>query len=101
MSSYRHKEYEDTRNYNQEARELIKGLSAVQLYDLYDIVLKKLKLACSDTRQKELEAVSAAILATSGLDKSTLHRLKNGYRGEMAQDAKPKDGYSKPNRKKV
>ena len=49
------KEYEDIRDYDSEARNLIRPLSSNQCYDLYDIVLRKLKMSNSPTRDKELQ----------------------------------------------
>lgn len=100
-SKYREKNYVDTRNYHGEAQELIKGLSTNQLHDLYEICFKKSQLANSETRDKELKAVMAAIESSRSADKSSLHRIKNGYRSEMAATANARDGSSKPNRKKV
>ena len=101
MSKWRHNDYEDTRDYKGEAKNLINGLSTNQLSELYEIVLGKLKKACSDTRQCELEAVRDAIEGTKSASHHTLNRIKNGYRGQMAAGAKAKDGSTKPNRKKV
>jgi hypothetical protein len=101
MSKYQHKNYIDTRNYYGEAQELTKGLSTNQLHDLYEICHKKSQLANSDTRDKELKAVMKVIEENRSADKSTLNRIKNGYRSEMASTAKASDGSTKPNRKKV
>jgi hypothetical protein len=100
-SKYHEKNYIDTRNYAAEARDITKGLSTNQLHDLYEICYKKSQLANSPTRDKELNAVMKAIELNRSADKSTLNRIKNGYRGEMAATAKAKDGFTKPNRKKV
>lgn len=100
-SKYHEKNYIDTRNYRSEAQQLIKGLSTNQLHELYEICYKKSQLANSETRDKELNAVLKAIETDRSSDKSTLNRIKNGYRGEMAATAKARDGFTKPNKKKV
>ena len=95
------KEYEDTRNYNQEANELTKKLSPNQCYELYDIVLKKLKRSNSETRDKELSAVKESIERKKNIDIYRLRSIKNGYKSEMAQTARAKDGQARVSRKKV
>ena len=92
---------EDSRNYNEEARNLIKGLGTQRQYELYDIVLKKQKYSNSSTRDLELAAVARAIESTRGIDTWRLTKIKTGFKSEMAATARPKDGYTKPNKKKV
>ena len=95
------KETEDVRDYDSEARNLIRPLSNSQCYDLYDIVLKKIKMSNSVRRDKELNAVKKAIENLSNIDRYRLKAIMTGYKGSMAQDARPKDGQTDVNRKKV
>ena len=95
------KEYEDIRDYDSEARNLIRPLSDGQCYDLYDIVLRKLKMSNSPSRDKELQSVRMAIKARSGLDIYRLKAVETGFKGNMAQNARPKDGQTKINKRKV
>jgi len=94
-------EYEDTRDYNHEAQELIKKLSDNQCYELYDIVLKKLKKSNSETRDKELKAVKHVIEKKRTIDIYRLRSIRDGYKSEMAQNARAKDGNARVSRKKV
>jgi hypothetical protein len=95
------KDYEDIRDYDSEARNLIRPLSDNQCYDLYDIVLRILKRSNSPTRDKELQSVRMAIKARRGLDIYRLRSIETGFKSSMAQDARPKDGQTDVNRKKV
>jgi len=95
------KETEDVRDYDSEARNLIRPLSNSQCYDLYDIVLKKIKMSNSDRRDKELSAVKKAIENRNNIDKYRLKSIMAGYQSSMAQDARPKDGQTDVNRKRV
>lgn len=97
----RHQRFEDFRNYDKEAQELIKGLSKNDLYNLYEIVRKELQRSHMPDRGKELKAVQKAIEGVQGLDISRLRSVKYGHRSEMAQGAKATDGNTRPNRKKV
>ena len=92
---------EDNRKYDEEARNLIRPLGTERKYELYDIVLKKQKWSNSPTRDLELAAVVKAIESASGIESYRLDKIKNGYRSEMAANAMPKDGYTKPNKKKA
>ncbi len=95
------KDYEDTRDYTREAYELIKGLSDNQCYYLYEIVLKKLKMSNSETRDKELKAVKHVIEKKTTIDIYRLRSIRDGYKSEMAQNARAKDGNARVSRKKV
>lgn len=95
------KDYEDTRNYDAEAIGMVRPLSDGQCYSLYDIVLRKLKMSNSPSRDKELQSVKMAIKARRDLDYYRLRSIESGFRGNMAQDARPKDGQTDVNRKKV
>ena len=95
------KDYEDTRNYDAEAIGMVRPLSDGQCYSLYDIVLRKLKMSNSDTRDNELKAVKKAIETRKYIDVYRLQSIQTGFRGNMAQDARPKDGQTDVNRKKV
>lgn len=90
----------DDRNYLKEARELVKGLTTSQTYEMYEVVLNKLGRYQSETRQRELEAVKKAIETTKGLDASRIHKIRKGY-GAMAQDARAKDGNTQKWKKKT
>jgi len=92
---------EDNRNYDEEARNLIRRLSNEKQYELYDIVLKKQKYSNSPARDLELTAVAKAIENTRGIDQPRLQRIKTGFRSDMAANAMPRDGYTKPNKKKT
>ena len=95
------KDYEDTRNYDGEAIGMVRPLSDGQCYSLYDIVLRKLKMSNSDTRDKELKAVKKAIETRKYIDVYRLQSIRTGFKGNMAQNARPKDGQTDVNRKKV
>ena len=92
---------DNVRDYNQEAKEMIMTLGFEKQYELYDIVLKKQKWSNSPTRDLELAAVVKAIESASGVDSFRLDKIKNGYRSEMAATARPKDGFTKPAKKKA
>ena len=93
--------HEDNRKYDEEARNLIRALGFEKQYELYDIVLKKQRWSNSPTRDLELVAVAKAIEGTRGIDQHRLNRIKNGFKSEMAATARPKDGYTKPAKKKA
>ena len=92
---------EDNRKYDEEANNLIRTLSDERKYELYDIVLKKQKWSNSSTRDLELVAVAKAIEGTRGIDTHRLTKIKTGFKSEMAATARPKDGFTKPAKKKV
>jgi len=93
--------YVDDRNYKLEAENMVRPLGNSQLYELYEIVVNKLKRSQSDTRDKELNAVKKAIEGTRAIDKERLKRIYEGYRSSMAADARPQDGFTKPAKKKA
>ena len=95
------KEFQDFRNYDGEAQELLKSVHTSEMYSLLEIVVEQQKFSCSDTRRKELEAVQKAILATPGLSRDRLDSITRGYRSSMAAGARSSDGVTRPNRKKV
>ena len=84
--------FQDFRNYEKEARELTKKLSNGEQYQLLEIVIGQLQRRCSDERRKELEAVRDVITKNSRLDEFRISRIINGYKSEMAQTARAKDG---------
>tara|TARA_B110000503_G_scaffold66984_1_gene105048 strand:+ start:489 stop:785 length:297 start_codon:yes stop_codon:yes gene_type:complete len=92
---------EDNRKYDEEARNLIRTLGFEKQYELYDIVLKKQKWSNSSTRDLELIAVAKAIESTRGIDEHRLSRIKNGFKSDMAANARPQDGFTKPAKKKA
>ena len=92
---------EDNRKYDEEARNLIRALGFEKQYELYDIVLKKQRWSNSPTRDLELVAVAKAIESTSGIDRSRLDRIKRGFKSSMAANANPRDGFTKPAKKKA
>jgi len=89
------------RDYRTEARNLIRPLTMTQKYSLYEIVNNQLQKTVNENRLNELKAVQRAIRETPYIDMYTLDRSVNGYKSEMAKTARPKDGYTKPNRRKV
>ena len=91
----------DYRNYDKEARELVKGLSPEQMYELYDIVLTQQKRAQPNERRKELKAVERAIVTHPRLQPDRLRSIRRGYQSEMAATARISDGSSRPSPKKV
>ena len=97
----KHIPQEDNRKYDEEARNLIKGLGTQRQYELYDIVLKKQKWSNSSTRDLELAAVARAIENTRGIDQARLLKIKTGFKSSMAANARPQDGFTKPAKKKV
>ena len=97
----KHIPQEDNRKYDEEARNLIRTLGFEKQYELYDIVLKKQKWSNSPTRDLELVAVARAIEGTRGIDQSRLLRIKTGFKSSMAANANPRDGFTKPAKKKV
>ena len=97
----RHEEMVDYRDYDQDARNLVRPLSKGQKYDLLDIVCGKLKVSCSDNRRKELEAVKRTIVADRSLESTRVNKIINGPNSEMARTAKAKDGNTLPSRRKV
>ena len=100
MSKFNYKEKQE-RDFVAEARDLIKGLNQRELYDLYEIVQKQKRRSQTPERDQELNAVEFVIDHTSGLDRSRLHSIKNGYRSSMAAEANARDGNTTVNRKKV
>ena len=97
----KHAPQEDNRKYDEEARNLIRALSNERQYELYDIVLKKQKYSNSPTRDLELAAVVKAIENTRGIDAPRLQRIKQGFKSSMAANANPRDGFTKPAKKKA
>lgn len=92
---------QDVRNYASEAIELVKGLRGLQVYEMYEIVTKGLQRSNSPTKDKELDAVKLAIETSRGVDSFRLGRILNGYKSNMAETARPQDGFTKPAKKKV
>ena len=84
--------FQDYRNYDKEAQELIRKLSNSDQYQMLEIVVDQLQRRCSDERRKELEAVRNAISSNTRLDEFRINRIVNGYKSEMAQTARAKDG---------
>jgi len=93
-------EQEYVRDYDSEARNLIRPLSNTQCYDLYAIVLKKLQMSNSIRRDKELKAVKKVIENRDNIDTYRLKSIIIGH-SEMSRNARPKDGQTDVNRKKV
>ena len=101
MSKWKYNERTDNRNYDLEAKELLKTLRESQLYEMYDIVNKQLQRSVSPVREKELKAVKLAIESYPGINRSKLNFALHGYKSEMAQNGHPKDGVKTNHRKKV
>ena len=62
----------DSRNYDAEAKNLLKEVKGNQIYSLYEIVTNQLKRSASDERRRELEAVKKAIQNTPNIDMARL-----------------------------
>lgn len=92
---------EKIRDYDQEARNMIRDLSSEQLYELYEIVINMQQKAQSNERRKELQAVQRAVQAVPRLHTARLRSIRDGYNSEMARDARISDGSTRPSRKKV
>lgn len=92
--------YVDYRNYDKEARDLIKSLSDAELYKLYEIVRDQQQHRVSDERQKELIAVQRAIEKAPGIEMTQLRTIANGYKSEMARAANNGDIVRNNNPKK-
>ena len=90
----------DERNYIGDATKLIKGLDKGQLYELYEIVIEKLNYGSTMKKEKELLAVKKVIEDQSQLDPQRIKKLSQG-RSEMSKDARPRDGQTTVNRKKM
>jgi len=73
------------RNFDKEAKELVKGLSSNQKYEMYEIVLQQLGRRNSDERDQELQAVKHVIEMDRSLDRTRLNKMKTGDTG-MAAD---------------
>jgi hypothetical protein len=86
----------DTRNYEAEARNLLKEVRGDQIYSLYELVTEQLKKSASDERRRELEAVKK----TPNVDMTRLKKITTGYNSSMAADARAVDGNTKIQRKK-
>jgi len=99
--NYRYEEAQDDRNYDLEAKNLIRDLHGNDLYNMYEIVSNQLKRANSATRDKELNAVKNAIEKRQGIDHFRLKRIWDGYRSSMAQTANAKDGNARVVKKKA
>jgi len=76
----------DDRNYDKEARELIRNLSDDDKYGLYKIVLDKQKQYQNEERDRELTAVRKILEGDSHLDVYRLRSIEKGYRSSMAHD---------------
>jgi len=76
----------DERNYDREARELVKGLGQNEKYDLYRIVVDKLRQYQTDVREKELLAVKLVLDRDKSLDRYRLQGIDRGLRSSMAND---------------
>jgi hypothetical protein len=99
--NYRYEDKQDDRNYDLEAKNLIRDLHGNDLYNMYEIVSNQLKRANSATRDKELNAVKNAIEKRQGIDQFRLKRIWDGYKSDMARTANPKDGNARVVKKKA
>ena len=90
----------DERNYIGDARALVKDLSELRKYELYEIVCTELRRSHTMKREKELEAVKGVLEDDRSLDPARLKKYRVG-RSEMAEDARSRDGQTTVNRKKV
>jgi|SRR6056300_1610894 len=92
--------YVDYRNYDKEARDMIKSLTDTELYRLYEIVVDQQKQRVSETRSKELVAVQRAIEKAPSIEMTRLRSISNGYKSEMARAANGGDIIRNNNPKK-
>ena len=99
--NYRYEKAQDDRNYDLEAKNLIRNLRGNDLYNMYEIVSNQLKRSNSPTRDLELNAVKRAIEKTRNIDDARLSRIWNGYKSDMARTANPKDGNARVVKKKA
>lgn len=92
----------DDRNYDREARDLVKGLGQEDKYGLYKIVVDKLKQYQTESREKELHAVKTVLENDSNLDIYRLRGIVRGHKSSMANDLRGGDLTSnqKKNKKK-
>ena len=95
-----HKQLND-RNFDKEARELVKQLSSRDKYKMYEIVLNQQNRANNDERDQELTAVRTVLEADRTLDKYRMKKLREGETG-MSADISGHDliANNKPKRKK-
>lgn len=100
MTKFKYQQ-KDTRNFDKEANDLISKLKGNQYYEMYEIVSDKLKQFNTPERTLELKAVKYAIENVDWIDASRLEHIWNGYKSEMAKNARPKDGAGKACRKRV
>jgi hypothetical protein len=101
MSKFNKDDVNPNRDYNSEARDLIKGLSSGELVSLYEIVVEKLKFSQTPSRQAELRAVKKVIEAQPNLDRPRMEKALKGYGSKMAQYANPKHGNARKSSKKA
>lgn len=88
------------RDFNAEALNLIHGLREKDLYRLYGIVKNQTNKSTTTTRDRELAAVKKAIEDSRFTDNYRLKSIWEGYKSEMAQTARVKDGFTIPPKKK-
>ena len=93
-------EHGDRRNLIGEAHALVKGLSKLQRYELYQICCEKMYLGMPERRENELLAIRKVIEGHKDLDQTTLTKCRKG-RSEMSKDARERDGRTTVHRKKV
>ena len=101
MSKFIKDEVNPNRNYNSEAKDLIKGLGPVELVSLYEIVVEKLKFSQTPSRQAELRAVRKVIEAQPNLDRPRMEKALKGYGSKMAKYANAKHGNARKSSKKA
>ena len=101
MSKWKYSEKNDNRNYDLEAKELLKPLREAQLYEMYGIVNKQLQRSVTPVREKELNAVRKAIESYPGIDKSKLSFVLHGYKSEMGVHLNIVEGDKSTYKKKV
>ena len=99
---YQHRKARDEheRNYIGEATALVKGLSKLQRYELYEICCEKMLQGIPQKRENELMAVRKVLEGHPDLDPSILAKSRMG-RSEMSKDARERDGRTTVHRKKV
>ena len=75
----------NNRNYDKEARELVRQLSTSEKYRMYEIVLNQLTRSRNEERDLELTAVKTVIESDRSIDKYRLKKIRKGETGMSAE----------------
>ena len=89
------------RNYDKEAREMLRQLNQQEKYKMYEIVLNQQTRSRNEDRDLELAAVRTVIESDKSLDKYRLKKIERGETG-MSADISNHDlvANNKPKKKK-